>query len=108
MKHLIEEFCQGIYDALRTKPNFDNQYSFEDIYTIFSNAISALILKLITLILGFIACVLSSMRFQISLSNIFWVGITFWLCWFVSDEDLKRLMKFIKEIERMNDKNKDV
>lgn len=102
MKEQIKQFCQGIYDSMQTSPEFINKYSLDDLYKIVLNAFSMVALKVFTLIMGIIACILASIQFQLEFSTLFWVGLTLWLCWVVSDDALKKLVELIKDIQSMN------
>ena len=70
--------------------NLLEKYTFEDLFEIVLKAFYALVLKVLTLVLGIVACVLAAVKLNINFYTIFWVGITLWLCWFMADRDLKK------------------
>lgn len=102
MKKMIREFCQGIYDGMASKKEFIEKYTFDEVYHIVLNAFYALVLKVFTLILGIVACILASIKMDIRFSALFWTGITVWICWLYSDEDLKQLASFFHDIMNIN------
>lgn len=107
MKEIIHDFCQGIYDAMCLNREFIEKYTFEKLYDIVLKAFYALVLKIFTLLLGFVACILAVMKLNINFYTIFWVGITLWLCWFLADSDLKEAAGLIRDIANINEKKKE-
>ena len=59
MKEIIRDFCQGIYDAMCSNREFIEKYTFEDLFEIVLKAFYALVLKVLTLALGIVACALA-------------------------------------------------
>lgn len=107
MKEIIRDFCRGIYDAMCSNREFIEKYTFEDLFEIVLKAFYALVLKVFTLILGIIACILAAVKLNISFYTLFWVGITLWLCWFLADGDLKSVAALIRDISNLNEKSKE-
>lgn len=107
MKEIIRDFCQGIYDAMCSNREFIEKYAFEDLFEIVLKAFYALVLKVLTLALGIVACVLAAVKLNINFYTIFWVGITLWLCWFMADRDLKKAAALIRDISNLNEKPKE-
>ena len=104
MKEIIRDFCQGIYDAMCSNREFIEKYTFEDLFEIVLKAFYALVLKVLTLALGIVACVLAAVKLNINFYTIFWIGITLWLCWFMADRDLK---KAARDISNLNEQPKE-
>ncbi len=107
MKEIIRDFCQGIYDAMYSNREFMEKYTFEELFDIVLKAFYALVLKVVTLILGVVACVLAVVKLNINFYTIFWIGITLWLCWFMADGELKKAATLIRDISNLNEKPKE-
>lgn len=101
MKELVKEFCHGMYDELKSNEQFNKMYSFDDMYLIVYSFFKAIFIKVITVVLGIIACLLASISFHFSFSMLFWICFILFLSWIQMDEDIKRGIVFIKEINSL-------
>lgn len=98
MKELVKEFCQGMYDELESNKQFCETYSFDDLYELVYRFFKAVFIKIVTMILGIIACLLASISFHFSFSILFWISFILFLSWIQMDADIKKGMAFIKEV----------